>query len=180
MIADVEPVAHVPAVAVDRQRLAGERVVRSSAGSASRGTAAARSCSSSWWSASAGRRCDGRHAPDGPPTPSTRSTGCWARRTSSPRTPGRPARASRRPRRSRRARSEIARARRVGSAAQWARAASSSAKVPTTLVAMNSAGPWIERSTWLSAREVDDGARPVRAQQMQRPGRDRRCRRGRI
>ena len=48
VVFDKEPVAHVPAVAVDGQRLASS-ALRSSAGSAFRGTERGRSCWSSWW-----------------------------------------------------------------------------------------------------------------------------------
>jgi hypothetical protein len=48
MVGDVEPVAHVQAVAIDGQGLSFERVRQHQRDELLRGTAAARNCSSNW------------------------------------------------------------------------------------------------------------------------------------
>ena len=181
VVLDVQPVAHVLAVAVDRQRLARERVDGSSAGSASRGTGTARSCSSSWWSAPAGRTCGDRRARR------------WSRR----RLGGRVRAVGRVRRRLRERRvvgaeravdlvgghvQEAERVARVAveRASSSALTSSSRAKVPTTLVSTKAAGP-VDRAVDVAlGGEVDDRPRLMRRAAGCRPARGRRCRRARI
>ena len=89
------------------------------------------------------------------------------------------ARASRRPRRSKRGGSGMRRASSCGNADQNARTVSSSLNVPTTLVSMNAAGPWIDRSTCVSAAKLTTARGRCWREQLADDARDRRCRRGR-
>ena len=151
VVADVQPVAHVAAVAVHRQRLAGERVEDHERDQLLRELARA-------VVVRAVRR-DDRQAVGVMVGADEVIGGGLRRRVRAVRRVRRGfaergvrrARATRRPRRWTRAGSGTPASRLRPAPCQWARAASSRLKVPTTFVWMKSAGAWIERSTWLSA-----------------------------
>ena len=106
MVFDEDPVAPVGAVAVDRQRLALQRVQRDQRDQLLRklpGAVVVRGVARRGWAA---RRCGTRRAPDGPTPPCSPNRGCADRSAWSRRTADRPARERRTPRRWRRDGSE--------------------------------------------------------------------------
>ena len=176
MVLDVEPVAHVAAVAVDRQRLALERVQdheRDQLLGELEGAVVVRAVRDE---RRAGRRSRGRRARDGRRPPWRRRRASSARTASS--SLKRPGRAERAVDLVGRDVEEAESALRVSlpAAPRKRRAASSSSKVPTTFVRMKAAGSSIERSTWVSAAKFTTALGADAAEQRPASRRGRRCR----